>query len=69
MPAATSNAPSPFIKTINELLKLFDRGPTWWWEHREELEKAGFPQRDPVVGGWPRAAAENWIAERARVAE
>lgn len=38
---------------------------TWFYMHRGSLERAGFPRKDDLLGGWSRAAIEHWLAKRA----
>ena len=56
----------PDVRTL--LDEVFGgRGLSWWYEHRAELEAAGFPKRDDLIGGWSRLAIGRWEAERAGV--
>ena len=56
----------PDVRTL--LREVFGgRGLSWWYEHRAELEAAGFPKRDDLIGGWSRLAIGRWEAERAGV--
>jgi predicted DNA-binding transcriptional regulator AlpA len=46
--------------------RLIGRSPSWFYQHRVELEKAGFPRRDDLLGGWHQEAISAWLARRAR---
>ena len=48
--------------------EIMGRSLAWFYAHRAELEKAGFPKRDKLLAGWHRAAIEAWLAHRAGVA-
>jgi predicted DNA-binding transcriptional regulator AlpA len=36
----------------------------WFYAHSDALEKAGFPKKT-LLGGWSRAAIEQWLTRRA----
>lgn len=46
---------------------LLEHSTPWFYKHRAKLEKDRFPKRDALLGGWHRAAVEQWLARRAGV--
>jgi predicted DNA-binding transcriptional regulator AlpA len=54
----------PQFLTCSEVARLFRRSKSWFYEHRSELEAAGFPRRDGLVGHWPRDAVSKWFDAR-----
>jgi hypothetical protein len=46
--------------------RLFGKSTSWFYLHRPELEEAGFPVRDPLLGGWSSIAVLNWFDLRNR---
>ncbi len=67
-----ANGPESRSAVISRVRALLDeyfggRGPTWFYEHKLELEADGFPKRDTLIGGWNRIAVEAWFAGRAGV--
>jgi predicted DNA-binding transcriptional regulator AlpA len=53
------------IVRSREIAKMLDRSAGWFYAHRDKLERAGFPKKDALLGGWSRAAIEVWLAKRA----
>jgi hypothetical protein len=51
-------------KDVAKLIR-HDRSAGWFYAHRASLERAGFPKKDPLLGGWSRPAVELWLAKRA----
>lgn len=45
------------------------RSAGWFYQHRKSLERAGFPAKDHLLGGWHRSAVETWVAKRSGVVE
>lgn len=54
------------LLTAAQLAELHERSVTWFYAHREELEAAGHPKRDPLHGGWWRPAVKEWLDNRVR---
>jgi predicted DNA-binding transcriptional regulator AlpA len=48
-----------------EVAALLGRSSGGFYAHQRELEAAGFPAKDALLGGWHRAAVEGWVAKRA----
>lgn len=40
---------------------ILGRSPSWFYSHRDELEKAGFPQPLPVVNRYDPEAIKAWM--------
>jgi hypothetical protein len=40
---------------------LLKRSPGWFYAHREEMERAGFPKRIPIVDKYHGGAVQAWI--------
>ena len=62
------NQPSKQLIGGHAVARLIGRSPSWFYEHRVELEKAGFPRRDDLLGGWHQEAITAWLARRAGTA-
>jgi predicted DNA-binding transcriptional regulator AlpA len=60
---------APTVLRAAALGRLLGRSTTWFYQHRRALEKAGFPAKDALLGGWHRPAVEAWLAKRAGIAE
>jgi predicted DNA-binding transcriptional regulator AlpA len=58
---------TPALLSVEQLVQLLGRSPSWFYAHRASLEQTGFPKRDPLLGRWHRAAVESWLARRAGV--
>jgi predicted DNA-binding transcriptional regulator AlpA len=57
-----------YIIRPREIAAMLGRKQAWFYANREELEKAGFPKKDKLLGGWSRLAIEQWLARRAGIA-
>lgn len=42
-----------------------ERSTAWFYQHLPELERDGFPLKDQLLGGWHRAAVQEWLDRRA----
>lgn len=40
---------------------MLGRSPTWFSQHRQELEAAGFPKALPVLGTYNPASVQAWL--------
>lgn len=56
---------APLILRAAGVGRLLGRSATWFYQHRAELERAGLPAKDRLLGGWHRHAVEAWVASRA----
>lgn len=45
------------------------RSRSWFYQHRDELEKRGFPAPIPVSKRWDPDAIDAWKARQARMAQ
>lgn len=63
--------PNPAARRSGQVLDatsvaaLFGRSASWFRMKREDLEAAGFPKKDPLLGGWLAAAVQAWLDQRA----
>jgi len=66
----SSIADRPGLNTLvlspNGIASLFGKSKSWFYLHRQELEEAGFPTRDPLLRGWSASAVFNWFDLRNR---
>ena len=37
---------------------------SWFYEHREGLERDGFPVKDEILNGWDSHAIKHWLDDR-----
>lgn len=44
--------------------RLGNHSASWFYQKREELEAAGFPRKDPLLGGWVATAVQGWLDAR-----
>jgi hypothetical protein len=44
------------------------RSPTWFQEHMQDLEAAGFPRRLPLIGTRDRKAVDLWLDQQGGLA-
>lgn len=68
MPAARF-AGAALVLRAGDVGRILGRSTTWFYQHREQLEEAGFPAKDALLCGWHRGAVEAWLAKRARTIE
>jgi hypothetical protein len=54
------------VLSPNGIASLFRKSKSWFYLHRQELEEAGFPTRDPLLGGWSATAVFEWFDLRNR---
>ena len=59
----------PRVLSPGELAGYLGRSLTWYIEHKEELEAAGFPKPLEILGGHDRAAVDAWLDQRGGLAE
>jgi hypothetical protein len=58
----------PALPPAGAVARRLGRCPSWFrGERRSALERAGFPPRDALLGGWHAAAVEAWLARRSGV--
>jgi predicted DNA-binding transcriptional regulator AlpA len=57
------------VLTARRVAVLIGRSVSWFYAHRKDLERAGFPKKDRLVGGWYRTAVEDWLVKRAGTVE
>lgn len=44
--------------------RLGNHCASWFYQKREELEAAGFPRKDALLGGWVASAVQAWLDAR-----
>jgi predicted DNA-binding transcriptional regulator AlpA len=54
----------PAVLNTAQVAALMGRKVRWFYVHRAELEKEGFPKRDKLLGGWLRQAVQQWLDKR-----
>lgn len=54
---------------IAAVARRLGRSRSWFYEHRKELERQGFPAPLPIVDRWDPAAVDAWIAGCGRMAQ
>src|SRR5690348_1284897 len=59
----------PMVIRAPEVARLMGHSAGWFYGHRAELEKQGFPPKDGLLGGWHKAAVTDWLARRGGVIE
>ncbi len=57
--------PEPRIWSEYQVACRLGRAETWLRDNRPNLEAAGFPQTDELLGGTDGDAVERWLDERA----
>ena len=60
----TKYAPDPRTWNEFQVAARLNRGLEWFRQHRVELERAGFPMKDKLLGGWDSKAIERWMDAR-----
>ncbi len=56
--------PEPRIWSPKQIAAWFGRGEQWFRDHRPELEAAGFPAHDDLLGGTDADACKMWADSR-----
>jgi predicted DNA-binding transcriptional regulator AlpA len=51
----------PRVLNVVLLCAYLGRSETWFADHRDELEAAGFPKQVPILKGYDRAAVDAWL--------
>jgi hypothetical protein len=54
--------------TDAETAGYLGRSPTWFQEHMQDLEAAGFPRRLPLIGTRDRKAVDLWLDQQGGLA-
>ena len=52
---------APRVLNKGETARYLGRSATWLLEHRNDLEKTGFPRPLPLVGGYDKAKVDAWL--------
>jgi predicted DNA-binding transcriptional regulator AlpA len=55
------------ILRSQDVAALLDHSAGWFYANKPDLEAAGFPKKDDLLGGWNRLAVEQWLAKRSGV--
>lgn len=45
------------------------RSYDWFRDHRHELQREGFPAKDPIIGHTNKADVKSWIARRRKFSD
>ena len=61
--------PEPRNWNEHQVAARFNRGQEWFRLNRTRLEKAGFPKKDDLLGGWDADAIDRWWDERSGLLE
>jgi len=48
-----------------QVAALLGHSPKWFRQNRLKLQRAGFPKKDELLGGWHELAVNRWLAARA----
>lgn len=56
---------TPMYLSAAKTAALLGRSSSWFRRNLPKLEKAGFPKRDDLVGGWNVHAVMAWVSNRA----
>ena len=67
--AKLSYNPTPRMLDAFQVSARLGKGAGWLKEHRAELEAAGFPTYDKLLGGTDGNAIEAWIDRRSGLAQ
>ncbi len=51
----------PRMLNAREVAHRLGRCEGWFNQHYEALRKEGFPERDPLLGGWDSHAIDIWL--------
>lgn len=63
--ASIKYMPAPrILRSMNQVANYLGHGEQWFADRRADLERAGFPRRDDLLGGWDREAIDAWLDER-----
>ena len=57
--------PKPRVWSEHQVACRFGRGESWLRDNRPQLEAAGFPQIDDLLGGTDGEAVNRWLDGRA----
>lgn len=52
------------ILSAAQVAAVLDHSAAWFRRNLPRLQRAGFPKRDILLGGWHEAAVLRWKAER-----
>lgn len=57
--------PQPRVfRSQQQVAAYLGHGDQWFADRRAQLERAGFPRKDDLLGGWDREAIDAWLDER-----
>lgn len=51
----------------SEIADLFGKTKSWFYRKRRQLEEAGFPLKDTLLGGWLYSLVDAWFTARGGV--
>lgn len=53
---------APRVLAAPAVASYLGRSLTWFYDHRDELLRAGFPKPISLLGGWDREAIDRWLS-------
>ncbi len=60
--------PEPRILNAAQVAGRLRKKDSWFYAHRAELEKDGFPEKLNDLGGWDSAAIDAWLDRKSGLA-
>lgn len=57
---------SRYLSSKWQVAAYLGHGGAWFRVHRDELEAAGFPKFDELIGGWDKDAIDVWLNNRSK---